>query len=199
VYASKDGIVWNEVGQMPFGLSMHTVTAWNDLLVVVGGYRDGYILSSKIFNSLDGEYWGDDGDGSSYEIENSPELFDSGKSWVEFNASPGYSEYWEETTPEGGGYDNHAAVVFNNELYVFGGRLGALTGATTDRVFKTDNPIYQYRDIGPSEGVFFDVGTNALPYRHLGKNFILFDDAFWQVGGWTNNIGAVDDVYRSTN
>jgi N-acetylneuraminic acid mutarotase len=196
VYASRDGVIWNEVGQLPFGLSMHTVTAWKNNLVVVGGYRDGFILSPKIFYSLDGEYWGSDGGGSSYEVELSPELFDSAKAWVEFNADPGYSEYWEETTPSGAGYDNHAAVVFNDEVFIFGGRLGALTGATTDRVWKTDDPRYQYKP-DPNNGVWEDVGTNALPYPHLGKNFIVFDDAIWQVGGWTPGIGSVDDVYKS--
>lgn len=200
VYMSADGIIWNQVGTLPNPLAQHTVSVWNDRLIVIGGFSNGFIMQNKMFHSIDGEYWGTDGGGSSFEVELSPELFDPNKAWLEFEAfgGGGYSEYWEETTPEGKIFDNHAALVYNDELYVFGGRLGGLTGFVSKKVFKTPNPTYRYMP-DSTAGIFDEVGSEALPYDHLGRNFVVFNDAFYQVGGWTgdNNFGAVHDVYRS--
>ncbi len=178
VYMSKDGIIWQQVGTLPVGLATHTVTVYGDLLLVIGGYATGYVLQEYIFNSIDGEYWGEHGP-----------YPDSGKSFRDDFS-------WnDDVFPNVGGgtagLDNHSSLVHNSELYFFGGR-GCLTGCVSDQVFKTDEPLRN-----PNSAMFTEVGTNALPFNTLGKHFIKFLDAFWMIGGWENGVGAVKGIYRS--
>jgi hypothetical protein len=182
VYMSKDGIVWNELTPIPNPLAQHTVTIWNDLLLIIGGYRTGgemFVLNDKIFNSIDGEYWGNDG---SYP--------DSGKSFIEQFPVTFLDDVFPTVGGGSDGLDNQSAIVYNDELYFIGGR-GCISGCSSDQVFKTDNPIFH------ADPMFTEVGINALPYETLGRNVILFQDAFWGIGLWEQGIGATDKIYKS--
>ncbi|MDO6472334.1 kelch repeat-containing protein [Maribacter sp. 1_MG-2023] len=187
IWKSSDGETWAKItGASPFPQNgLHSAVVFKDKLWVIGSLDESAKLSNNIWQSSDGEMWTPvDVTVSFPERYGHTTMVYDDKIWIiggsTFNGLQGVlDDVWqsadgrewikvtEETAIEG--RTSHANVVFDNKMWLIGGRDSRLN----------QNDIYQSID-----GITWSQRTEEVSFtERRGHTCVVFDDKIWVIGG----------------
>jgi hypothetical protein len=202
VWSSGNGLNWTqETADTGFpAVAIHTSVVYNGRMWVIGGQLADGSLSAAVYSSADGSTWNTattnggfvprDGHASATFLgrmwivggygpagpsdRNRNDIYSSndGVTWNLENGTPGFSPRHE-----------HALVVFNNKLWVIGGR----------------DKDGELSDIwSSSDGINWVLGATFgdFPARH-GHQVLEKDGQLWLIGGVDANGNALSDTWNS--
>ena len=203
VRSSSDGITWTQTTNSPgwSGRKDHTSVVYNNRMWVIGGDQG----SREVWSSTDGITWTRATASAAFPGRrgHTSVVFDN-KMWVmggraSAGSTTDYNDVWSssdgitwtQATASAGwsARDNHASVVFDNKIWVMGGRDGA--GSSTNH-----NDVWSSTD-----GITWTQATASAGWS--GRSFLKtlnYNNRMWVIGGYTGPSGStLSDVWSSTD
>lgn len=214
---SSDGALWSQAAANGSGSSFsarefHASAVFNGQMWTLGGYGNSGAMNDT-WSSLDGLHWAQANNGASNSFTarcNNPALSFNSKMWVlggDTDPSGGTSDLndvwsssdgvtWTQVAANGSpnsfpARDSHTALVFNNQMWVLGGVLGA-TQATTFL-----NDVWSSGDGATWTQVAANGSASSFPARGFHAS-VVFDGAMWVLGG-LNAGGYLNDAWYSAD
>jgi len=196
-WSSSDAVNWTMLTTTaPFGkLFGHATVVFSRRLWIIGGKTGPAKYSSPVWSSSTGVQWQQEGTLPFTKRHYHTATVFQGKIWViggigDSETEPFLNDIWSssdgrswnrvtDNAPFGKRY-GHSCIVYNNQLYLFGGFNDAVGSQTT------------YRDVWRSpDGVTWEKVTATAPFS--GSNYhaaCIFDNRLWAVGGYTRRDGT---------
>jgi hypothetical protein len=208
VWYSTDGATWNRAtDSSAFSpRAEHTSVVFSGKMWIIGGASSQKLLND-VWYSTDGATWNRATDSSAFSprAEHTSVVFND-KMWVigskiDFN-NPNKGDdvwytndgiTWTQATDSAAfcARSNHTSVVFDNKMWVFGGRRNYTSGVTTN------NELWYSTDgISWSKSVF----NEDFGYR-LGHTCVVSENKMWIVGGNTPTFSNlfINDVWFTSD
>lgn len=209
VWHSEDGINWElatEEAEFP-AREQHTTLVFNDKIWMIGGETLGGFFKDIWFTE-DGIHWVKAAEDTPLGRRNghSSVVFDN-KMWViggaemsDYNESPVRNDAWYSTdgvqwtqATDDAGFEpraGHKSVVFDNKIWVIGGRLW------DEGVGYIDN----INDVWYSEnGIDWTMATDNTGFDVSGFDCVVFDNKMWVIGGFIGDDKVSRQVWYSSD
>jgi hypothetical protein len=200
IWSSDDGVIWNNEGSLPMGLSGHSVTVHNDLLWLTGGidefnnyYETTWFAESDLNWSDIGTFytWESRIDHTTLSYNDQLWLF-GGYARILLTLTTFrdiyYMDDFNDWYDRGGLYEDavrqeQTALVFSSKMWLLGG---------TDESDTYANDVWS-----TSDGTNWDSETFSAEWKgRASHSSVVFDGQMWVIGGYDGN-DYLNDVWSS--
>lgn len=210
VWYSEDGTKWElatEEAEFP-AREQHTALVYDDKIWLIGGEIVGGFFKD-VWYTEDGSHWVKAAEDTPLGRRNghSSVAFDD-KMWViggseisdDYNETFIQNDVWHSTdgvnwtqATEDAGFEprsGHKSVVFDNKIWVIGGRLWNEQSGYSDNI----------HDVWYSEnGVDWTMAAENVGFDVSGFDCVVFDNKIWLIGGIDNNGNVSTKIWYSTD